>query len=70
MSLSEKIIEDGEWFKHGWLQIEDVREFIKDLKGKLDKWKETKKNEKLPFTDSAVKEWKRFINQLAGDDLI
>lgn len=37
-NLSEKIIEEGEntWgFKSGWLDVDDVREFIRRLKEKI-----------------------------------
>ena len=31
-SLSDKIIEDNEYYKHGWIQIEDVKESVQKLK--------------------------------------
>jgi len=31
MTLSEKIVEDNDYYKFGYIQIEDVKEFIKEI---------------------------------------
>ena len=36
MSLDEKIIEDNDYYKYGWIQVEDVKQFIKELKEEIN----------------------------------
>jgi len=75
-TLSDKIeIEgDGTWgCKDGWCDVEDVKQFIKDLKKSFDKDTDTYydlPNAQVPTHWEQTKRLKKIIDKLAGDKLI
>ena len=68
MTLSEKIEhnEDFDFKESDWIEVKDVKEFIKELKEDISEWK----TENLELELSVKSAMNYLIDKLAGEELV